>query len=104
MNKMADDGAGGAPAAASGAPAVSGGGGPGEPVPVPAHGAHAGHQSTAHTTNGPAIEEIASLTSPRLFTPNPFSRKDSSLDIDDYFVFITKSAPLRFAFCQELPY
>ncbi|KAK3291726.1 Bestrophin, RFP-TM, chloride channel-domain-containing protein [Chaetomium fimeti] len=35
--------------------------------------------------NGPLLEEIASLTSPRLYTPNPFSRKNTSLDIDDYF-------------------
>ncbi|KAL2196641.1 Bestrophin, RFP-TM, chloride channel-domain-containing protein [Corynascus similis CBS 632.67] len=35
--------------------------------------------------NGLTAEEIASLTSPRLFTPNPFSRKNTTLDIDDYF-------------------
>jgi hypothetical protein len=42
------------------------------------------------------MEEIASLTSPRLFTPNPFSRKNTSLDIDDYFVCRCPS-PLRFS-------
>ncbi|KAL2265903.1 hypothetical protein VTJ83DRAFT_5255 [Remersonia thermophila] len=36
-------------------------------------------------TARPTREEIASLTSPRLYTPNPFSRKNTSLDIDDYF-------------------
>jgi hypothetical protein len=64
----------------------------------------AGHAVTAGTepqrlnarnltlnANGPALEEIASLTSPRLYTPNPFSRKNTSLDIDDYFVRITRS-------------
>ncbi|KAL1839104.1 hypothetical protein VTJ49DRAFT_1872 [Mycothermus thermophilus] len=37
------------------------------------------------STARPVREEIASLTSPRLYTPNPFSRRHTSLDIDDYF-------------------
>lgn len=43
-------------------------------------------KTNTNIISSPAMEEIASLTSPRLFTPNPFSRKNTSLDIDDYFV------------------
>ncbi|KAL2148455.1 hypothetical protein VTH82DRAFT_2375 [Thermothelomyces myriococcoides] len=38
-----------------------------------------------NATKSPLHDEIASLTSPRLITPNPFSRKHTSLEIDDYF-------------------
>ncbi|SPQ24960.1 79bc8759-3a4b-460d-becb-8b45295d0a9b [Thermothielavioides terrestris] len=40
-----------------------------------------GHNVTASHV----MDEIASPTSPRLFAANPFSRKNTSLDIDDYF-------------------
>ncbi|KXX76016.1 hypothetical protein MMYC01_206952 [Madurella mycetomatis] len=50
-----------------------------EPVP------HTERKRPVINTNGTPLEEIASLTSPRLYTPNPFSRKNTSLDIDDYF-------------------
>lgn len=79
---MADEGGPAAPSA----PAAGGGGvGVGGPTSVPAHAVH-NHKSNGSVTNGPMLEEIASLTSPRLFTPNPFSRKNTSLDVDDYFV------------------
>jgi len=42
-------------------------------------------KTNGNATHGPSLEEITSLTSPRLITPNPFSRKNTSLDIDDYF-------------------
>lgn len=47
-----------------------------------------------NVTNSPVPE---SLTSPRLYTPNPFSRHNTSLDIDDYFVrdLPVTSGPLR---------
>ncbi|KAL2019010.1 hypothetical protein VTK56DRAFT_10175 [Thermocarpiscus australiensis] len=75
---MAEDGHG----AASSAPAAPEAGGHHEPALAPIQ---VGQQLAANTTNSPAMEDIASLTSPRLFTPNPFSRKNTSLDIDDYF-------------------
>ena len=88
---MADD-APPAAAAPPAAPSAPGGGGH--------HGGHGGHGGPAetaatnaanHKSNGdapgsPVLEEIVSLTSPRLYTPNPFSRKNTSLDLDDYFV------------------
>ncbi|KAK4149503.1 Bestrophin, RFP-TM, chloride channel-domain-containing protein [Chaetomidium leptoderma] len=81
---MADDGqaAAGAPGA-SAAPGAPGGGHHGPPDIPPINTQNA--KFNANATNGPHMEEIASLTSPRLFTPNPFSRKNTSLDIDDYF-------------------
>ncbi|KAK1750143.1 Bestrophin, RFP-TM, chloride channel-domain-containing protein [Echria macrotheca] len=36
-------------------------------------------------TNGAKLEHAVSPMSPILHTPNPFSRKNTSLDIDDYF-------------------
>ncbi|KAK4234603.1 Bestrophin, RFP-TM, chloride channel-domain-containing protein [Achaetomium macrosporum] len=86
---MADDaghGAAGAPAApaAPGAPGV-GRGHSDVTLSVNTQAAHAQKVESNVSNNNPQIEEIASLTSPRLFTPNPFSRKNTSLDIDDYF-------------------
>ena len=87
---MAEDGqaAAGAPTAhaAPGAPGA-GGHGPGDGLAI-------NTQNIQPNGNGPLLEEIASLTSPRLFTPNPFSRKNTSLDIDDYFV--RTAAPFSF--------
>lgn len=81
---MAEDGhaAGGAPTAhaAPGAPGA-GGHGPADNLAI-----NTQIKTNGSGPNGVALEEIASLTSPRLFTPNPFSRKNTSLDIDDYFV------------------
>ncbi|KAM7188961.1 Bestrophin, RFP-TM, chloride channel domain containing protein [Naviculisporaceae sp. PSN 640] len=53
-----------------------------EPVPV-AHHANGGKPGDINT-NLPPMDD-ASLTSPRVNTPNPFSRKNTSLDLDDYF-------------------
>lgn len=83
---MAEDGqavASGGPAAPPAPSAGHGGHGPADNFATNAHHAQPAHGNVA---NGPLMEEIASLTSPRLFTPNPFSRKNTSLDIDDYFV------------------
>lgn len=82
---MAEDGhaapaAGGAPAAHS-APGA-GGHGPADNLAINTQNLD---KTNGNGTNGALLEEIASLTSPRLFTPNPFSRKNTSLDIDDYF-------------------
>lgn len=76
---MSDDGpAAGAPAA----PVAEAGGAAGHSQ----GGLHSETRPKRISTHSPVIEDIASLTSPRLFTPNPFSRKNTSLDIDDYFV------------------
>jgi ion channel-forming bestrophin family protein len=37
-------------------------------------------------TNGVPLDHVTSPMSPRGNTPNPFSRKNTSLDLDDYFV------------------
>ncbi|KAK4645253.1 hypothetical protein QC761_001280 [Podospora bellae-mahoneyi] len=75
---MSDDGpAAGAPAA----PVAEAGGAAGHSQ----GGLHSETRPKRISTHSPVIEDIASLTSPRLFTPNPFSRKNTSLDIDDYF-------------------
>ena len=91
---MADDGhaAAGAPAAPA-APGAHGAGhhGPADNLAINTQNA----KPTGNGTNGPVLEEIASLTSPRLFTPNPFSRKNTSLDIDDYFVWTCLAALFR---------
>jgi hypothetical protein len=82
---MADDGhAAPGAAAAPSAPGAHGASnhGPADNLAINTQNA----RQNANGTNGPVLEEIASLTSPRLFTPNPFSRKNTSLDIDDYFV------------------
>ncbi|KAH6611728.1 Bestrophin, RFP-TM, chloride channel-domain-containing protein [Chaetomium sp. MPI-SDFR-AT-0129] len=83
---MADDGqavASGGPAAPPATSAGHGGGhGPADNFAANGHHAQPAHGGGSH---GPLMEEITSLTSPRLFTPNPFSRKNTSLDIDDYF-------------------
>ncbi|KAL2127326.1 hypothetical protein VTI74DRAFT_10925 [Chaetomium olivicolor] len=79
---MADDGnaAGAAPPAPSAPGAAHTGHGPSETLAN-------GHSQKPNNNppNSPVMEDIASVTSPRLFTPNPFSRKNTSLDIDDYF-------------------
>ncbi|KAK3370707.1 Bestrophin, RFP-TM, chloride channel-domain-containing protein [Podospora didyma] len=69
---MADDGA------------PAGAGAVGEPAsaPAPGGGPSTLDQEKRRTT---AIEDLASQTSPRPFTPSPFSRKSSSLGLDDYF-------------------
>lgn len=38
------------------------------------------------TPQSTVVADTESVTSPRHYTPNPFSRKNTSLDIDDYFV------------------
>jgi len=93
---MADDGghAGGAPAAPAAPAAPSASHGPAEALAV-----NAKNQKNNNTPNSPVLEEIASLTSPRLFTPNPFSRKNTSLDIDDYFV-CARRAWVPLSVCQ----
>lgn len=73
-----------------------GGGGHGAEAVV-AHGGPGGHGG-AHNANSdplPSIKTDQTNTttreedypmSPRIATPNPFSRKNTSLDLDDYFV------------------
>jgi putative membrane protein len=62
-----------------------------EVVPVQAQGngasqqANTGGKPAEVVTNGPPLEPITSPMSPREYVPNPFSRKNTSLDIDDYF-------------------
>ena len=86
---MADDGhahaAPGGPAAPSAPSAPSAAPAPIDTASVAAH-ANQNGKTNGNVINSPVLEEIASLTSPRLFTPNPFSRKNTSLDVDDYFV------------------
>lgn len=54
---------------------------------TPAPGQHAEHKPPSIVTNGIAAEpDLSSPMSPRIKTPNPFSRKNTSLDINDYFV------------------
>ncbi|KAK3325113.1 Bestrophin, RFP-TM, chloride channel-domain-containing protein [Apodospora peruviana] len=62
------------------------------PTSEPAAGPGAGGQNQSHDTNHKPTEIVtnlpaldASVTSPRAFTPNPFSRKNTTLDLDDYF-------------------
>ncbi|KAK0716246.1 Bestrophin, RFP-TM, chloride channel-domain-containing protein [Lasiosphaeris hirsuta] len=56
------------------------------PVTVTAHQGDAGHRPADINTKGaPVLDDIASPISPRMNTPNPFSRKNTSLDLDDYF-------------------
>lgn len=79
---MADEGH--APAGAGAAPSAPGAGNHGHAEPLPIITQNLKPQ--ANGPNSPLLEEITSITSPRHFTPNPFSRKNTSLDIDDYFV------------------
>jgi hypothetical protein len=86
---MADDGGSAGGGAPPPPPVASGGGGggghhgPADAVPVNGQN----QKPNGNNPPSPVLEEIASLTSPRLFaTPNPFSRKNTSLDLDDYFV------------------
>jgi len=75
-----------------------GGGHAGESAPPPpaaaaGAGAHQGQQAQPGDnapkpkidTNGVPLDHVTSPMSPRAFTPNPFSRKNTSLDLDDYF-------------------
>ncbi|KAI1847504.1 hypothetical protein JX265_000754 [Neoarthrinium moseri] len=87
-------GAGGAAGASGGAAGGHGGAHGGEPVVTqgPGHGtAHAatGDQLPAIKTNGERVvtseAEDEYPISPRVHTPNPFSRKNTSMDLDDYF-------------------
>ncbi|KAL2175910.1 Bestrophin, RFP-TM, chloride channel-domain-containing protein [Thermothelomyces heterothallicus CBS 202.75] len=81
---MAEEGGHGAVVAPNAhAPSAPGGGhhGPAENLVINTQGA----TTNGNATKNPPREEIASLTSPRLVTPNPFSRKNTSLEIDDYF-------------------
>ncbi|KAK5655689.1 hypothetical protein OQA88_5622 [Cercophora sp. LCS_1] len=76
-----EDGGGHAAAAvsepAAGAPAISNTQG--------AAAAAAGRPADVTTNGVPVPEDATSPMSPRINTPNPFSRKNTSLDLDDYF-------------------
>ncbi|KAL1844727.1 hypothetical protein VTK73DRAFT_1946 [Phialemonium thermophilum] len=53
-----------------------------------AHAMGGGHDTDhrpAEIATSVPLAHTASITSPRVFTPNPFSRKNTSLDLDDYF-------------------
>jgi hypothetical protein len=87
MSDDAGHGAAGAPAAPAAAGAPGAGRGHSDvPLSVNVQAAQGQKVDSNISSNNPQIEEIASLTSPRLITPNPFSRKNTSLDLDDYFV------------------
>jgi len=79
-------GGGGAPAEAGAAPAQGAGA-----AGAAAANAHQGQQGDGgkpkdlHINNGIPLELVTSPMSPRAYTPNPFSRKATSLDLDDYF-------------------
>lgn len=96
---MGEDGGGGSGGGGGGGGHGGGGGGAhGGAEPVVAHGAsHGGAHAvngdrdppapikTEHRTNTSTVEDDYPI-SPRAATPNPFSRKNTSLDLDDYFV------------------
>jgi len=49
--------------------------------------AHASHGDTSQPSVAmPPLAQQDSPLSPRIHTPNPFSRHNTSLDLDDYFV------------------
>jgi hypothetical protein len=52
-----------------------------ETAAAPSHG-----YSTQSDVPMPPLAQQESPMSPRIHTPNPFSRHNSSLDLDDYFV------------------
>jgi hypothetical protein len=52
------------------------------PAPVP----HNPGSRAAGDASMPPLAHQESPMSPRVHTPNPFSRKNTSLDLDDYFV------------------
>lgn len=58
--------------------------------PAPVHHGHTTAQPSSRTAAGDAsmqpLEPQESPMSPRIHTPNPFSRHNTSLDLDDYFV------------------
>lgn len=56
-----------------------------EPVTIPNQSTTNGVKPADINTNLPHLDHTTSLTSPRVNTPNPFSRKNTSLDLDDYF-------------------
>jgi ion channel-forming bestrophin family protein len=89
---MGEEGGGGGNGGGNGG---GGHGGAHEAEPVVTHGAgHGGAQAgndhqppplkTSRTTTTTVDDEFP--ISPRVVTPNPFSRKNTSLDLDDYFV------------------
>ena len=77
-----------------------GGGGPGAPGAGGAHASGHDHVPAPIITSGEPMnirkQDSSSqsinngqpdyIISPRVHTPNPFSRKNTSMDIDDYFV------------------
>jgi ion channel-forming bestrophin family protein len=63
-----------------------GGGVLAEPATVQATQQHDPSVKPTAVGVGSPLEETMSPMSPRTATPNPFSRKNSTLDLDDYFV------------------
>jgi len=71
-------------------------------TPVPgAAGAGAGANNTSNHEGKPAdivttvpLHHVQSPLSPQAYTPNPFSRKNTTLEIDDYFVCLPALVPL----------
>lgn len=57
------------------------------------------HRISDATVPYPTEEEAEPPMSPRVNTPNPFSRNHSTLDLDDYFV-----RPYPFSPAPRLPY
>lgn len=48
---------------------------------------HAGHGQDGHQPKQNSLTREDTIPmSPKVYTPNPFSRQQTSLDIDDYFV------------------
>jgi hypothetical protein len=92
------DGAGGHSGGGEPAPAHGGGGAPagatGEDAATPhgaaGHGAHHGDNQHGHNGDGTYDFErkptVPMASRRNTSTPNPFSRKNTSIDLDDYFV------------------
>jgi len=78
-------GGGGGAAGESAAPPPPAGGAGAAAGPGAQQGENGGRPAQVQT-NGLPLEHVTSPMSPRTNTPNPFSRKNTSLDLDDYFV------------------
>lgn len=85
---------GGAAGAANGHAGGGGGAHGAEPASVNGGAGHGNGHATADNNPPPIkVEKVSTVTadeeypiSPRCHTPNPFSRKNTHLDLDDYFV------------------
>lgn len=55
------------------------------PVPAAHQSPTPGHHPNGINTSMARLAKEESPLSPRIATPNPFSRKNTSLDLDDYF-------------------